>query len=206
VAAKPASAEALAAVKKDLRARAQARRDAMGDAAREAAGAAIARALENFAAFGAAKVVLAFMAMRGEVDLLPLMGRHAEKAWGIPRIVRSPEPHIVFHNFDPQRLVMHAFGMFEPSERLLQIEPGTVDLVLVPGLAFSPGGHRLGYGGGYYDRYLPTAERAIRVGIAYRVQVVEDIPYHAADQKMHYLVTEDGIWTCAAAAREEPAG
>lgn len=206
MAAKPASAEALAAVKKELRARAQARRDAMGDAAREAAGAAIARALENFAAFGAAKVVLAFMAMRGEVDLLPLMGRHAEKAWGIPRIVRSPEPHIVFHNFDPQRLVMHAFGMFEPSERLLQIEPGTVDLVLVPGLAFSPGGHRLGYGGGYYDRYLPTAERAIRVGIAYRVQVVEDIPYHAADQKMHYLVTEDGIWTCAAAAREEPAG
>jgi 5-formyltetrahydrofolate cyclo-ligase len=203
VAAKPASAEALAAVKKELRARAQARRDAMGDAAREAAGAAIARALESFAAFGAAKVVLAFMAMRGEVDLLPLMGRHAEKAWGIPRIVRSPEPHIVFRNFDPQRLVMHAFGMFEPSERLLQIEPGIVDLVLVPGLAFSPGGHRLGYGGGYYDRYLPTAERAVRVGIAYRVQVVEDIPYHAADQKMHYLVTEDGIWTCAAALRGE---
>jgi 5-formyltetrahydrofolate cyclo-ligase len=206
VAAKPASAEALAALKKELRARAQAHREAMGEAAREAASAAIARAIENFPAFGSARVVLAFMAMRGEVDLLPLMGRHAEKAWGIPRIVRSPAPHIVFHNYDPQRLVMHAYGMLEPSERLLQIEPGTVDLVLVPGLAFSPGGHRLGYGGGYYDRYLPTAERAVRVGIAYRVQVVEDIPYHAADQKMHYLVTEDGIWTCAAAPKEEPTG
>jgi hypothetical protein len=57
----------------------------------------------------------------------------------------------------------------------------------------------LGYGGGYYDRYLPLAGRALRVGVAYRAQVVGELPHHEADQKVQYLATEDGIWTCAAA-------
>ncbi|MCX6027278.1 MAG: 5-formyltetrahydrofolate cyclo-ligase [Chloroflexi bacterium] len=201
--ANPRAPEALAAAKKELRGFAQARREAMGEAERLGASQAIARALESFSAFGAAKVVLAFMAMRGEVDLRPLIERHPEKEWGIPRIVRAPAPHLEFHTYDAQRLVAHAYGMLEPAESQARIEPGEADLVLVPGLAFSPAGHRLGYGGGYYDRYLPTAERAVRVGIAYRLQVVDGIPHHAADQKVHYLATEDGLWPCAAALREE---
>ena len=201
----PAPTDTLAAVKKELRALAQSRREAMGEAQRRAASQAIAAALEGFPAFRAAKVVLGFMPMRGEVDLRPLIERHPEKEWGIPRIVRAPGPHIDFHLFDSGHLIRHAYGMLEPRESLPPIEPETVDLVLVPGLAFSPGGHRLGYGGGYYDRFLPLAERAVRVGIAYRAQLVDAIPHHAADQKVQYLATEDGIWPCAAVLKQEPA-
>ena len=201
----PATADALAAVKKQLRAHAQARREAMGEAPRRAASQAIATALEAFPAFRAAKVVLGFMPMRGEVDLRQLIERHPEKEWGLPRIVRAPGPHIDFHLFDSGHLVLHPYGMLEPRESLPRIEPESVDLVLVPGMAFSPGGHRLGYGGGYYDRFLPLAGRAVKVGIAYRAQLVDAIPHHAADQEVQYLATEDGIWPCAAVLQEEPA-
>ncbi|HLC34289.1 MAG TPA: 5-formyltetrahydrofolate cyclo-ligase, partial [Anaerolineales bacterium] len=90
----PAPTDTLAAVKKELRALAQSRREAMGESQRLAASQAIAAALEGFPAFRAAKVVLGFMPMRGEVDLRPLIERHPEKEWGIPRIVRTPGPHI----------------------------------------------------------------------------------------------------------------
>jgi 5-formyltetrahydrofolate cyclo-ligase len=199
VGTRPSAPDAMTLAKKELRLAAQARRDALSDAQRESAGAAIVRALEAFPGFRAAKVVLAFMAMRGEVDLLPLMERNLDKGWGIPRIVRVPEPHIEFHAYDPQLTVEHPYGMLEPLASLPPIDPAAVDLVLVPGLAFSPEGHRLGYGGGYYDRFLPLVTRALRVGVAYREQIVDEIPHHEADQRVQYLATEDGIWTCAAA-------
>ncbi len=196
---KPAAPDAMALVKRELRLAAQARREALGEAQREAAGAAIVRALEAFPGFRAAKVVLAFMPMRGEVDLVALMERNLDKGWGIPRIVRAPSPRIDFHAYDPQHMVKHPYGMLEPLANLPPIDPAAVDLVLVPGMAFSPDGYRLGYGGGYYDRFLPLAARALRVGVAYRAQIVDEIPHHQADQKVQYLATEDGIWTCAAA-------
>lgn len=202
MAASALTPDALAAAKKGLRERAQTRRDGLDEAQRLAASRAIATALEAFPAFRAAKVVLGFMAMRGEVDLRPLIERHPDKMWGIPRIVRLPGPHIEFRAFDSRQLEVHPYGMLEPRESQPRIEPESVDLVLVPGMAFSIEGHRLGYGGGYYDRFLPLAERATRVGVAYRAQLVDSIPHHAADQKVQYLATEVGIWTCALALKE----
>jgi 5-formyltetrahydrofolate cyclo-ligase len=85
----------MALAKKELRLAAQTRREALGEAQREASGAAIVRALEAFPAFRAARVVLAFMPMRGEVDLQPLLERNLDKGWGIPRIVRrKPAPQV----------------------------------------------------------------------------------------------------------------
>ncbi len=199
MAPKSATPDAMTLAKKELRLAAQARREALSEAQREAASASIVRALEGFPGFRAAKVVLAFMPMRGEVDLRPLIERNLDKGWGVPRIVRRPSPHIDFHAYDPQLMVEHPYGMLEPLASLPPIDPAAVDLVLVPGLAFSPDGHRLGYGGGYFDRFLPLVARALRVGVAYRAQIVDEIPHHEADQKVQYLATEDGIWTCAAA-------
>jgi 5-formyltetrahydrofolate cyclo-ligase len=71
-----------------------------------------------------------------------------------------------------------------------------VDLVLVPGLAFSNHGARLGYGAGYYDRWLADHRHAIRVGLCFEYQVSERIPVAPHDQVLDYLVTDRRLIAC----------
>ncbi len=66
--------------------------------------------------------------------------------------------------------------------------------MLVPGVAFDAGFYRLGYGGGYYDRFLPRLRReALAVGVAFSLQVVDKLPRHAHDFRLDALVTERGM-------------
>lgn len=71
-----------------------------------------------------------------------------------------------------------------------------VDLVLVPGLAFSIRGARLGYGAGYYDRWLAAHRLAIRVGLCFEYQVLERIPVAPHDEALDYLVTDRRLIAC----------
>ncbi len=82
------------------------------------------------------------------------------------------------------------FGILEPQASALEIDPDDLDLVLCPGLAFSTSGNRLGQGGGYYDRYLPKATKARRIGIAFNLQLRDSIPSNPHDIAMHEIVTE----------------
>jgi 5-formyltetrahydrofolate cyclo-ligase len=69
------------------------------------------------------------------------------------------------------------------------VRPEEIDLIIVPGVAFDRQGFRLGYGGGYYDRFLVRASRAVRIGVAYPEQLVETVWPEGHDQKLHMLVT-----------------
>ena len=88
------------------------------------------------------------------------------------------------------------FGLLEPVlDKGLVIAPEDVDLVMVPGLAFDRAGNRLGFGGGYYDRYLARCE-AMKIGLAYAFQVVDAVPVENFDVPMDWLVTESEIIQC----------
>ena len=65
-----------------------------------------------------------------------------------------PKGRMDFVVYDPQQLVKTSFGLLEPQGDLEVVEPSQIDLIHVPGLAFTAEGYRIGYGGGYYDRYL----------------------------------------------------
>lgn len=65
-----------------------------------------------------------------------------------------PKGRMDFVVYNPQQLVKTSFGLLEPQGDLEVVEPSQIDLILVPGLAFTTEGYRIGYGGGYYDRYL----------------------------------------------------
>lgn len=81
-------------------------------------------------------------------------------------------------------------GIPEPAGPAL--DPGALDVVLVPGLAFDPDGNRLGRGGGHYDRFLPTTD-AWACGLAFRFQVVDRVPSEAHDAPVDAVATEDGL-------------
>jgi len=80
--------------------------------------------------------------------------------------------------------------------RALPFDPARIDLVILPGSVFDLQGGRLGYGGGYYDRFLQNdAPKARRVALAYEMQLVAEVPMLPHDQRLHGIVTENRtIW------------
>jgi 5-formyltetrahydrofolate cyclo-ligase len=129
--------------------------------------------------------VLTYLAFRNEPDLGLLFALLPHVRWTIPRIEGR---RLVLHPYDPARLVRHRFGMLEPAADLPVVDPATLDLVLVPGVAFDRRGGRLGFGGGYYDRLLPTTP-ALRVGVTYDCCLADELPCSEHDQRMDWVVT-----------------
>ena len=69
--------------------------------------------------------------------------------------------------------------------------PSDLDVVVVPGLAFTPGGDRLGQGGGWYDRLLPLlADDCVRIGVCFTEQLVEELPIEPHDARLHVVLTD----------------
>lgn len=151
------------------------------------------------AAFQAAGSVLLYAPIRGEVEteLLARAALAAGKRLVLPRVHQEPKG-LVLHAYsgDPATLVKGAYGIREPAADWPEVGLAAVDLVVVPGVAFDGHGNRLGYGGGYYDRFLPEVRKAnpkvSLVGLAYGFQVVESLPAEAHDIPMDGLATEAG--------------
>jgi len=86
------------------------------------------------------------------------------------------------------------YGIREPkADRLLVVPPGEIDAVLVPAVAFDRRGYRVGYGGGYYDRFLPKVPHAVRIGAAFACQIVPEVPIDLYDVQVERIATEEGI-------------
>jgi 5-formyltetrahydrofolate cyclo-ligase len=92
-------------------------------------------------------------------------------------------------------LAATTYGPKEPSNRVA-VDPGEVGLVVTPGLGFDRQGYRLGYGAGYYDRYLARLREATpRVGIAFHQQLVPELPHEGGDQRLDMVVTDREVLT-----------
>jgi len=98
----------------------------------------------------------------------------------------------------PDELRPRRFGLLEPDPAARRADPVPENAVcLVPGLAFTRTGYRIGYGGGYFDRFL-AAFKGVSVGLAYALQVVDTVPVLPHDTPVDLLVTEEGAVDCAA--------
>ena len=89
-----------------------------------------------------------------------------------------------------------AFGILEPRDPVHMVGLEEVDVLIVPGVGFDRSGHRIGQGGGYYDRILSARLRAVVVGIAFSVQVVDAIPVEMLDKSVDLIVTENEVIQC----------
>lgn len=132
--------------------------------------------------------VALYAALPHEVDLLPLLTEHPGHDYYFPRCL--PGHRLSFHLVrSPEReLSPGAMGIATPSAELPSLAPEHFDIVIVPGLAFSLEGDRLGYGGGYYDRFLPLCSGARLVALAFREQILPAIPREAHDLRIPQLI------------------
>ncbi len=142
----------------------------------------------------AAGIVMAYVGTTREPDTMPLLQRLLEmgKCLVLPRVSQCGlmEAREVS---DLKSLVIGSFGILEPDSHLPLIAPSMIDVVLVPGVAFDLERHRLGHGGGYYDRFLPET-RAFTVALAAPVQLLEEVPAQLHDVRMDCLITSDGVF------------
>ena len=185
---------ALREAKLTLRRAVLARRDALATDDRAAAGAAIAAGLAALASFASARTVLLTLPFRSEWDTLPLVRQAlaAGKSVVVPRVnatTRMLELHAIE---DPVRDAGPGHqGIPEPLAHCPMVAPGAVDWVLVPGVAFDEGGWRIGYGGGYYDRLLPSLAAVVpRIAGAFNLQLVARVPSAEHDIAVDAIVTE----------------
>jgi len=174
-------------VKKELRKRLLERRSAL-DTARLSAEAA--RHLANFLRERGAREVLLYLPFRGELSPLELLALYPEARYHLPRT--APDG-LTVHPFASPR-ERHPYGFEQPAANAPRTDTRRLDAVVVPGLAFDRAGYRLGYGGGYYDRFLPTLpEATLRIGLAPAALVLERLPRGPWDARVGLLATEKGV-------------
>jgi 5-formyltetrahydrofolate cyclo-ligase len=86
------------------------------------------------------------------------------------------------------------FGILEPDENGQVIHKNLLDLIIVPGVAFDFSGGRIGYGGGYYDKYMENiSENIHRLALCYDFQLLKELPKEEHDIKVHEVITEAGL-------------
>ena len=179
--------------KSQLRKHCRTIRKELGEERRTQASLSICGRLEGWSALQQALTILTYMPIKSEVDLTPLLERYPHKRWVLPRIIPEEDHRMVFHVFDAQRLVNHPFGMAEPAPGCPTVAPEDIELTLAPGLAFDRLGFRLGYGGGYYDRFL-KGFKGISAGIIFHSLLFEEIPHSAHDIPMKWIITEQALF------------
>ena len=101
-----------------------------------------------------AKVIATYLSFPHEFQTQELIEQALKDGKKVLIPKTYPKGRMEFVVYDPQQLAKTSFGLLEPQGDLEVVEPSQIDLIHVPGLAFTTEGYRIGYGGGYYDRYL----------------------------------------------------
>lgn len=152
------------------------------------------KAAAGFGASSPRLSVSGYWPMAEEMDVRPLMIRlHAAgHALALPVVVGKGKP-LIFRRWQPGAALGAAgFGLHQPDADAPEVVP---DILLVPLLAFDAAGYRLGWGGGFYDRTLAAlraTRRVIAVGVAYAAQRVDNVPRTERDQRLDWVVTDEG--------------
>lgn len=162
---------------------------------RARANAALCARIAETNCFRKAERILLYAAFGGEADLTAL----AETAAALGKTLAYP---VCGEGFSltaavpgPEGWEIGAYGIRTPIlSRSACLRPEELDLVLVPCTAFDASCRRVGMGKGYYDRYLPRCTRAVKLGIAFEAQRVEQAAVDAHDQRLDGFATEGGLY------------
>ncbi len=182
-------------VKGEIRTRMRAIRRAVPGDARALRSSAVCERVLGLAAFERARVVAAFLAIQAEVDLARVVERARElgKTIVMPRVDEVERALVMHVHGVDDALARSTFGVPEPLVSAPRVDASAIDLVLVPALAVDERGHRIGYGQGYYDRFLGTATGATSVCVAFDFQMIPEVSDLPADRTVDVVVTDKRV-------------
>jgi 5-formyltetrahydrofolate cyclo-ligase len=194
----PAS-QAVEAVKQAIRRENRQRISAMAPSERSVADAAIRKAILEWSLPLATGVVCGFLPLPSEPNLGPLFRDLLDQGVrvGVPEIVLSPQPTLrmleIKSASDLDSTEPSQLGTRVPRSSII-LPPAEISTVMVPGLAFDRRGGRLGRGRGFFDSFLRSVKgHACTIGVAYELQVVQEVPREAHDEAVDCLCTERGV-------------
>ncbi len=158
----------------------------------------IAARLLDLDEYRRASTIMIYLDFRNEVRT----GELVKKSMAAGKNVAVPVTDVAGCRLTPSLLLNYpgdlqpgAWDILEPSPQAVRpLDPEKLDLVIVPGVVFDTAGYRLGYGRGFYDRFLPrTGQGTVFAGLAYEFQVLPDIFPGQHDMPMHLILTEDRL-------------
>jgi len=153
--------------------------------------------VKNMAQFQSATVIFIYADFRSEVVTRPLIDYmlRCGKKVVLPVTLIQEKDLLAVSITDPDKELAPGYcSIPEPIVEIREkqmLSPDIIDIIFLPGSVFDERGGRMGYGGGYYDRFVSTkAPQALRVGLAYDLQLVKRAPLQAHDELLDFIVTE----------------
>ena len=175
-----------------LRKLALSNRDALDEGYRLQAGKAAAEKVLEHPAVQKAEIIMIYMSFRSELSTVEIVEnlRRQGKKLCFPLCEKAGIMH-AYCPVDENSWKKGYMGIMEPDpEKSEFIKPEDIDLVICPMVAFDSEKNRMGYGGGYYDRYLPRCSKALCMGIAFEAQRVDALIPDEYDRAMDVIITE----------------
>lgn len=154
----------------------------------------ILKKLFQTAEFCQAKKVMFYSSFGNEVSTEKMIEKSLKlkKRVFLPKILKGKIVPVQIDN--PKELVLGKFGILEPSGMMKRRRvPSDLDVIIVPGVAFDKNCNRIGFGKGYFDRFLKT-QKAIKIGIAHGFQIIKQIPVEKFDVPADLVITEKNIF------------
>lgn len=151
--------------------------------------------LLNSQAYQKAKSIFTYIGVKNEVGTFQLIESaiQAEKIVAVPKTF--PNGIMKFYTIKSiEGLSLSKFGLLEPNEMAHEIIPDQDTLMIVPGVVFDISGNRIGFGAGYYDRYLHNNLYGKAIALAFSNQVIEEVPSELWDIKMSAIITENAVY------------
>jgi len=185
--------------KKALRTEFIEKRAALGEEARRDASREIRRKLFTLGGNLGWRLISSYIDFGGEVQTGDFLHRCREEGirTAVPYIFPDTKRLYFSEITDFQsELTLNRYGIKEPKKRFLRLIPtGAFDVIIVPGTLFDLHGHRLGYGHGFYDRVLEEVQgKVLLIGLAYSLQIIEELPVEEHDIHMDLVITEEKIY------------
>jgi 5-formyltetrahydrofolate cyclo-ligase len=179
----------------------QKRKSLSGDEIKEKSG-KIRQNLYSLPEFQKSKNIMFYVSVNNEVDtheIIKDLLSKKDKTIIIPYMIKNNPLMQLSELKNLNELEPKTFGILEPKKLYVrEFNPDKLDLAVIPGIVFDKSGHRIGYGYGYFDRFLKTLKnKTKKIGLAFDFQVVDEVPKEGHDVPVDIVVSENFIRTCS---------